>query len=166
MAKACDYESRDWGFESLQECFFFIYIVTKSKEQQQQQKWPQRDSNPQPLDLESNALPLRHGVLLVTGLLFGISAEIIRWWHLCRICWVICIVRSYHGETTGSHPNSEVKHHWACSVLRWGTTRESQVVYVFVGMYALVTLASLQWIAHMGGLWGFESFDVKYPPIV
>ena len=22
MAKACDYESRDWGFESLQECFF------------------------------------------------------------------------------------------------------------------------------------------------
>ena len=40
------------------------------------------------------------------------------------------IVRSYHGETTGSHPNSEVKHHWACSVLRWGTTRESQVVYV------------------------------------
>ena len=43
------------------------------------------------------------------------------------------IERSYHGETTGSHPNSEVKHHWACSVLRWGTTRESQVVYVLHG---------------------------------
>ena len=40
------------------------------------------------------------------------------------------IVRSYHGESTRSHPNSEVKHHWACSVLRWGTTRESQVAYV------------------------------------
>ena len=34
------------------------------------------------------------------------------------------IIRSYHGESTGSHPNSEVKHHWACLVLRWGTTRE------------------------------------------
>ena len=41
------------------------------------------------------------------------------------------IERSYHGETTGSHPNSEVKHHWACSVLRWGTTRESQVLVRF-----------------------------------
>ena len=44
------------------------------------------------------------------------------------------IVRSYHGETTGSHPNSEVKHHWACSVLRWGTTWESQVTYVFADL--------------------------------
>ena len=42
-----------------------------------------------------------------------------------------CIIRSYHGESTRSLPNSEVKHHWACSVLRWGTTRESQVMYVF-----------------------------------
>ena len=24
MAKACDYESRDWGFESLQECFLLL----------------------------------------------------------------------------------------------------------------------------------------------
>ena len=44
----------------------------------------------------------------------------------------IYIIRSYHGESTGSHPNSEVKHHWACSVLRWGTTWESQVSNVFV----------------------------------
>ena len=41
------------------------------------------------------------------------------------------IIRSYQGENTGSHPNSEVKHPWACSVLRWGTTRESQVTNVF-----------------------------------
>ena len=40
------------------------------------------------------------------------------------------IIRSYQGESTGSHPNSEVKHPWACSVLRWGTTWESQVMYV------------------------------------
>ena len=44
--------------------------------------------------------------------------------------WLTPIIRSYQGESTGSHPNSEVKHHWACSVLRWGTTWESQVTYV------------------------------------
>ena len=42
----------------------------------------------------------------------------------------VLIIRSYQGESTGSHPNSEVKHLWACSVLRWGTTWESQVTYV------------------------------------
>ena len=41
------------------------------------------------------------------------------------------IVRSYLAESTGSHPNSEVKQLWACTVLRWGTTRESQVTHVF-----------------------------------
>ena len=46
--------------------------------------------------------------------------------------WMTPIIRSYQGESTGSHPNSEVKHPWACSVLRWGTTWESQVSYVFV----------------------------------
>ena len=46
--------------------------------------------------------------------------------------WLTPIIRSYQGESTGSHPNSEVKHPWACSVLRWGTTWESQVSYVFV----------------------------------
>ena len=51
---------------------------------------------------------------------------------LCFPCPFVHIVRSYHGESTGSHPNSEVKHHWACSVLRWGTTRESQVMYVLL----------------------------------
>ena len=36
------------------------------------------------------------------------------------------IIRSHHGGYTASHPNCEVKHHWARSVLRWGTTRESR----------------------------------------
>ena len=47
--------------------------------------------------------------------------------------WIIyiSIVRSYLAESTGSHPNSEVKQLWACTVLRWGTTRESQVTHVF-----------------------------------
>ena len=37
------------------------------------------------------------------------------------------VIRSHHGGITRSHPNSEVKHQWACLVLRWGTTRESPV---------------------------------------
>ena len=41
------------------------------------------------------------------------------------------IIRSHHGGYTASHPNCEVKHHWARSVLRWGTTRESRVLNVF-----------------------------------
>ena len=38
------------------------------------------------------------------------------------------VVRPNHGGVTRSHSNSEVKHHWACLVLRWGTTRESYVL--------------------------------------
>ena len=41
------------------------------------------------------------------------------------------IIRSHHGGYTASHPNCEVKHHGAQSVLRWGTTRESWVSNVF-----------------------------------
>ena len=40
------------------------------------------------------------------------------------------IIRSYHGGSTASRPNCEVKHLWAQSVLRWGTTRESWVLNV------------------------------------
>jgi hypothetical protein len=65
-------------------------------------------------------IPLR---TLLFGHLRGVVSR-------CYLVTGIGIVRSYHGESTRSHPNSEVKHHWACSVLRWGTTRESQVAYV------------------------------------
>ena len=41
------------------------------------------------------------------------------------------IIRSHHRGYTASHPNCEVKHGWARSVLRWGTTRESRVSNVF-----------------------------------
>ena len=37
------------------------------------------------------------------------------------------VLRSHHSDYTASHPNCEVKHCWAQSVLRWGTTRESWV---------------------------------------
>ena len=43
----------------------------------------------------------------------------------------VFIIRSYHSGYTVSHPNCEVKHCWAQSVLRWGTTRESWVSNVF-----------------------------------
>ena len=42
------------------------------------------------------------------------------------------IIRSHHRGYTASHPNCEVKHGWAQSVLRWGTTRESWVSNVFL----------------------------------
>ena len=41
------------------------------------------------------------------------------------------IIRSYHGESTGSHPNSEVKRPKAWVVLWWGTTWELQVPIAF-----------------------------------
>ena len=41
------------------------------------------------------------------------------------------VLRSHHSDYTASHPNCEVKHCWAQSVLRWGTTRESRVSNVF-----------------------------------
>ena len=41
------------------------------------------------------------------------------------------VLRSHHSDYTASHPNCEVKHCWAQSVLRWGTTRESWVSNVF-----------------------------------
>ena len=61
---------------------------------------------------------------------------------ICRVKPLICrvkpaknctgsIIRSYHCGYTVSHPNCEVKHGWAQSVLRWGTTRESWVSNVF-----------------------------------
>ena len=42
----------------------------------------------------------------VSGLHAGVS-------HLHRVL----VIRSYHGESTASHPNCEVKHRWARSVL-------------------------------------------------
>ena len=59
------------------------------------------------------------------------------------------IIRSYQGESTGSHPNSEVKHPWACSVLRWGTTWESQVTNV---LPLLVQMAGLLVHVTTGGV--------------
>ena len=40
-------------------------------------------------------------------------------------------LRPYYGESTRSHPNSEVKHHQAQLVLRWGTTLEPWVLQAF-----------------------------------
>ena len=48
-------------------------------------------------------------------------------WSSARCSGVV--IRSYHGESTASHPNCEVKHRWARSVLRSGMPWESRVSY-------------------------------------
>ena len=45
------------------------------------------------------------------------------------------IIRSYQGESTGSHPNSEVKRLKARLVLRWGTAWEVHVLITFLLFY-------------------------------
>ena len=40
-------------------------------------------------------------------------------------CGKVVVIRSYEGESTASHPNCEVKHLSAQSVLQWGTMWES-----------------------------------------
>ena len=47
------------------------------------------------------------------------------------------VVRSYEGESTASHPNCEVKHLSARSVLQWGTMWESRVLNcLFISRFA------------------------------
>ena len=68
------------------------------------------------------------------------------------------IVRSYLAESTGSHPNSEVKQLWACTVLRWGTTRESQVTHVFDSDIPddVVSIIPRRFVSTMGAAEGFD----------
>jgi hypothetical protein len=46
--------------------------------------------------------------------------------YRCTTC--ITRLRPYYDERTVSRPNCEVKHRQALSVLRWGTTWESEVL--------------------------------------
>ena len=45
------------------------------------------------------------------------------------------VISSYHGGNARFHLNSEVKHHWACLVLLWGTWREPYVIYDNIYIY-------------------------------
>ena len=47
----------------------------------------------------------------------------VQYLHACTVS----VLRSHHSDYTASHPNCEVKHCWAQSVLQWGTMRESWV---------------------------------------
>ncbi len=42
---------------------------------------------------------------------------------------VVDMMRSYHPENSRSHQNTELKPDWACLVLTWGTSGESQVTH-------------------------------------
>ena len=53
---------RSWVQSSLEANIFFQKKITMFK-----RLWPRRDSNTQPSDLESDALPLRHGVNLLAN---------------------------------------------------------------------------------------------------
>ena len=46
--------------------WIYIYIIVFNMWLKKYLLWPRRDSNTQPSDLESDALPLRHGVLHTT----------------------------------------------------------------------------------------------------
>ena len=81
------------------------------------------------------------------------------------------IVGSYQGENVRSRPISETKHLWACSVLRWGTTRESQVTNVLpqasmipIGFVSLqpIGFVSLQPIGFVSPPAGFVALG-SYP---
>ena len=50
----------------------------------------------------------------------------------------LCMVRSYHGKSTRSHQNSEVKPRWAGPVLGWVTSREAPVLNCFLFSTALL----------------------------
>ena len=53
----------------------------------------------------------------------SIVSDIIFWWYCCYQ------ERPYHDDNTASRLLSEVKHHRARLVLRWGTTLESRVLF-------------------------------------
>ena len=63
------------------------------------------------------------------------------------------IVRSYHGENVRSRPISETKHHWANSVLTWGTSWESLVLNVFGGGRSRTVLGRVSGV-DPGRAWG------------
>ena len=64
----------EWNHEWIMECSsfvipFFWTVEVKGSKKKSRKMWGQGESNTQPFDLESNALPLRHA-LLVLGLPF------------------------------------------------------------------------------------------------
>ena len=148
MDSAPDFESGGWGFESLQDRFAnqrsAIGLVVKYlvANEVPRVRFPdgaylarvaQLVAPRSYVPMVQGSSPCRSTFYFFTG---GGVGESWGPMHMVkstpsRLTNKFYIVRSYHGESTGSHPNSEVKHHWACSVLRWGTTRESQVTNVF-----------------------------------
>ena len=46
------------------------------------------------------------------------------------------MMRSYHPENSRSHQNTELKPDWACLVLTWVTSGESQVTHCFCSVPA------------------------------
>ena len=91
-----------------------------------------RESNPGRLRDRQKCYQLHQHGLGQSGIIEGLTSLFVDQYRANILLKTIrLIIRSYHGGYTASHPNCEVKHPWARSVLRWGTTRESRVLNVF-----------------------------------
>ncbi len=63
MVSTLDFESSDPSSSLGGTSDYFFSSLTDQKGNEKKLDWPRRDSNTQPSDLESDALPLRHGVI-------------------------------------------------------------------------------------------------------
>ena len=95
-----------------------------------------RESNPGRLRDRQKCYQLHQHGLGQSGIIEALTSLFVDQYRANILLKTIrLIIRSYHGGYTASHPNCEVKHPWARSVLRWGTTRESRVLNVFFHLH-------------------------------
>ena len=84
-------------------------------------------------DVYAYTIPIQKCLLCSAKIAFWIrvcsSEDVFTWTiHVPTRDWILQ-ERPYHGDSTASRLLSEVKHHRAWLVLRWGTTLESQVLF-------------------------------------
>ena len=61
----------------------------------------------------------------------------------------MCVLRSYHSESTVSHLNCEVKHSWVRLVLQWGTMWESRMLNcLFFAFCKILRDKTAQFLGH------------------
>ena len=66
--------------------------------------------------VEQRTVKCASAAILWSGVLISRSGFFGTFWNSMRRCTSRCrahVLRSYHGESTASHPNCEVKHRWA-----------------------------------------------------
>ena len=66
--------------------------------------------------VEQRTVKCASAAILWSGVQISLSGFFGTFWNPMRRCTSRCralVLRSYHGESTASHPNCEVKHRWA-----------------------------------------------------